>query len=156
MPRIGADCDELHRRLVRALEDLISASIGYARYDEEKDAALGEAGRASTVAWRELAAVCAGDPRFPELQRQVASVRASIGDRLFYDQNASDEAIAEFAAALELDPQCLPALKGIVAAYLQGEVRRPKEALPHLEALAAIEPRYRSDVDWVRTLIREG
>jgi hypothetical protein len=60
-----------------------------------------------------------------EFADRTASLVARIGDDLFYGTGAADKAIAAFETALSIAPRNTVTLAGIIAAYLQGSVRRP-------------------------------
>ena len=85
----------------------------------------------------------------------IAKMRAFIGDYLFYDRHTTEESIAEYKAALAIDPFCQEALNGIVAAYLQGEDMRPQEALPYAKVRAQLDPQKKNDVSYIESLIEE-
>ena len=120
------DLEDRIEAFVGLLEKLFAASMEY-RWDLEASAQrLHEARRLVDAAWAEIDAAMAGEPRQAELRRAAADSRARIGDNLFYDKGDADEAIAEYEGALAFDADSVEALKGIVAAYLQGSDRRPQ------------------------------
>jgi tetratricopeptide (TPR) repeat protein len=90
-----------------------------------------------------------------ELQKFVAKMRAYIGDLLFYDRSASEDAVIEYESALSCDPNNLQALKGIVAVYLKGDKINLKKALPHANRLVQIDPQYPYDVPHIKSLIEK-
>ena len=153
MEEAGEHQMEARERFLESLKELFIASLRYSIGMDTQVETFREARRRVEVGWMGLEAAPACDPRAEDFREHVASVRARIGDNLFYDKGAADEAIAEYEAALALDPDCLEALKGIIAAYLQGSERRPAQALPYALRLAEFEPGRSRDIEYIRTLI---
>lgn len=105
--------------------------------------------------WKKMSERCIRNPYLERLKKFVAKARADIGDILFYDIGISKDAIVEYESALSCEPDNLQALKGIIAAYLQGSKIEPKKALPYAIRLAKIEPRYSNSVSYIESLIEK-
>lgn len=143
-------------RLCDCLEAVHHASrrlIGYV--DAGKRAAFLAALGKLAEAWKHL------EPTLREADRadqadHTASLLAGLGEDAFYDFGAANEAIATFELALSMSPRHVPSLKGIIAAYLQGDERRPAHALPFAERLAAIDPGHERSVRYIRSLMVGG
>ena len=87
--------------------------------------------------------------------QRVAGVVGEMGDRLFYEDGDSEGAIAAYDFALSLEPRNLLALKGIVAAHLQGEDHQPEKAFPYALRLADVDPGSQQLVMYIRSLIKK-
>ena len=138
----------------KALQEQFVAVFGYVVGVESTVAPFREARRKVEACWIEVEAAFAGHPHWEDMVKDTANVRVRVGDDLFYDKGAAVEAIAEYEAALALDPWCTEALKGIIAACLQGEECRAEQALPYALRLVELEPGRAADVEYIRSLIK--
>jgi hypothetical protein len=142
--------------MLPTLERLVRASV---KYSSSRPSTVDEfrACRAAVDdAWLELSSRGADEARLSEARVWLANARAEVGNRLFYDRIGADDAdiVEEFKAALALDATCVPALRGLLSAYLHGELR-PREALPYAVALARLDPAHEKTVSYVESLLAE-
>jgi tetratricopeptide (TPR) repeat protein len=104
--------------------------------------------------WKDINKSDIKDHYLEELKIFVAKLRAYIGDFLFYDRGASEDAIIEYESALSCNPDNLQALKGVVAAYLHGDIN-PEKVFPYAIRLVQIDPQCTYDVPYIQSFIEK-
>lgn len=140
-------------RLQICLERVYDASRDLIGYTEgEERAAYVRALAELATAWHAFESTLQ-DAERADYAGRTASLLARIGDDLFYDFGATNDAITAFELGLSMAPHHAESLKGIIAAYLQGSDPRPAQALPYAERLAGIDPGHERSVTYIRSLI---
>ena len=146
-PEEGADL------LYSTMERLIEVSLDYGWYRDSSVEEFRKTLQEAHTLWSELTDRFPDHPRLESFREGFVRALGRIGDRLFYDQGASADAIRVFEFALSIDPASTQALSGIVAAYLQGSEVDPEKALPYATRLAELQPRHDSTVSYIESLI---
>jgi len=136
--------------IAKALQRLVHACLTSSAYKSD-GGALDAARKAMDKRWAVFAKRFASHADFAAARHHIAQVRARLGDDFFYDRGNYREAITEYAAALALEADCLDALSGIVATYLQGTLD-PAAALPYAIRRAELDPARQRDVEYIRQL----
>lgn len=148
----AAEFSRAYEPVTKALERFIRACLNSSIYKND-GGALDAARKVLDKRWTKFAERFASHEDFEDVRQRVAQLHARLGDDFFYDRGDYPQAIKEYEASLALNADCMDALSGIVAVYLQGTDVNPAAALPYAIHRAELDPAKQADVAYVRSLL---